>query len=87
MVTEPVTRLLASWAGLRSFLPDRAPALGRDPGNPSFFWVAGQGGYGFQTAPGMATAAAALATGRPLPPGLAALGVTEAALSPARVAA
>jgi hypothetical protein len=35
----------------------------------------------------MATTAAALATGRPLPPGLAALGVTEAALSPARFAA
>jgi D-arginine dehydrogenase len=51
MVTEPVTRLLASWAGLRSFAPDRALVLGPDPEAPRFAWCAGQGGYGFQTAP------------------------------------
>ncbi len=64
MVTEPVTRLLASWAGLRSFLPDRAPALGRDPGHPSFIWVAGQGGYGFQSAPAASQLVADLVAGR-----------------------
>ena len=50
-VTEPVTRLETSWAGLRSFAPDRTLVLGRDTENPSFIWCAGQGGYGFQTAP------------------------------------
>lgn len=45
-----VTRLLASWAGLRTFAPDRQLVLGRDPLEPSFLWCAGQGGYGFQTA-------------------------------------
>lgn len=50
-VTEPVTRLLASWAGLRTFSPDRAPVIGFDPVVPDFFWLAGQGGYGFQSAP------------------------------------
>ena len=50
-VTEPVTRLLSSWAGLRSFAPDRALVLGPDGENPDFIWCAGQGGYGFQTAP------------------------------------
>jgi len=50
-VTEEVTRLTASWAGLRSFAPDRALVLGPEPADPSFVWVAGQGGYGFQTAP------------------------------------
>lgn len=50
-VTVEVTRLLASWAGLRTFAPDRTPVLGPDPEAPSFIWVAGQGGYGFQTAP------------------------------------
>jgi D-arginine dehydrogenase len=51
MVTEPVTRLLANWAGLRTFAPDRVLVIGRDVGEPAFFWLAGQGGYGFQTAP------------------------------------
>ena len=64
MVTEPVTRLLASWAGLRSFLPDRAPALGRDPDSPSFVWVAGQGGYGFQSSPAASQLVADLVAGR-----------------------
>ncbi|MCX7560962.1 FAD-binding oxidoreductase [Sulfitobacter sp. F26204] len=50
-VTVPVTRLLTSWAGLRSFAPDRALVLGPDPEDANFFWCAGQGGYGFQTAP------------------------------------
>ena len=50
-VTEPVARLESSWAGLRTFAPDRSLVLGRDVNDPSFFWVAGQGGYGFQTSP------------------------------------
>lgn len=50
-VTEPVTRVETTWAGLRSFAPDRTLVLGPDPGNPRFVWSAGQGGYGFQTAP------------------------------------
>ena len=51
MVTTPVTRLLTSWAGLRSFAPDGTLVLGPDPSDESFVWSAGQGGYGFQTAP------------------------------------
>jgi D-arginine dehydrogenase len=50
-VTHEVTRVETTWAGLRSFAPDRTLVLGRDPTNPSFVWCAGQGGYGFQTAP------------------------------------
>ncbi len=64
MVTEPVTRLLASWAGLRTFTPDRVPAIGPAPDAPSFFWLAGQGGYGFQTAPAASALAAALLGGQ-----------------------
>ncbi len=51
MVTEPVTRPETTWAGLRSFAPDRALVIGRDAAQPNFLWCAGQGGYGFQTAP------------------------------------
>jgi glycine/D-amino acid oxidase-like deaminating enzyme len=50
-VTLSVTRLLSNWAGLRSFSPDRNLVLGPDPADPAFVWMAGQGGYGFQTAP------------------------------------
>ncbi len=50
-VTEPVTRLLSSWAGLRTFSPDRTLVLGPDPACGSFIWCAGQGGYGMQSSP------------------------------------
>lgn len=64
MVTEPVTRLLASWAGLRTFAPDRVLVIGPDVREPSFFWLAGQGGYGFQTCPAASRLAADLIAGR-----------------------
>jgi D-arginine dehydrogenase len=48
------------WAGLRSFAPDRIPVYGFDPAQPAFFWCAGQGGFGIQTAPAAAKVAAAL---------------------------
>ena len=55
-----VRRVEHSWAGLRSFAPDRAPAYGFDPTAAGFFWFAGQGGFGIQTAPAAAMLAAAL---------------------------
>jgi len=42
------------WAGLRSFAPDRLPVYGFDSRVPGFFWFAGQGGFGIQTAPAAA---------------------------------
>jgi glycine/D-amino acid oxidase-like deaminating enzyme len=62
-VTEPVTRLETSWAGLRTFAPDRALVLGPDPTDTAFVWSAGQGGYGFQTAPAASALVAALVSG------------------------
>ena len=82
MVTEPVTRLLSSWAGLRSFAPDRVPVIGFDPRADGFFWLAGQGGYGFQTCPAAAELAACLISGEA--PVLATQ--TVKALSPLRFA-
>lgn len=64
MVTTPVTRLETSWAGLRSFAPDRTLVLGPDPDQPDFIWCAGQGGYGFQTAPAASRLLADLVIGR-----------------------
>jgi len=84
----PVRRVVHSWAGLRSFVADRTPVVGFDPGVPGFFWLAGQGGYGIQTAPAMGRLAAALLARRGVPPDLADLlaagGVDAAALAPGR---
>jgi glycine/D-amino acid oxidase-like deaminating enzyme len=44
------SRAPRSWAGLRTFAPDRQLVLDPDPLDPAFLWCAGQGGYGFQTA-------------------------------------
>jgi D-arginine dehydrogenase len=46
-----VRRVEHAWAGLRSFTPDRGLAIGEARDAPGFFWMAGQGGYGIQTAP------------------------------------
>ncbi len=78
-VDYEVTRVERSWAGLRTFAPDRALVIGFDPTAEGFFWLAGQGGYGIQTAPGAARLAAGL-----LLEGTAPAGIDPAPLSPAR---
>ena len=77
-----VERVERSWAGLRSFAPDRLPVYGFDPAEPSFFWFAGQGGFGIQTAPAAAKLAAALLLARPPDPLVA--GIDPAPYSPGR---
>jgi D-arginine dehydrogenase len=83
--TLGIRHVRRSWAGLRSFVPDRVPVAGLEPGAPGFGWLAGQGGYGIQTAPALAVYAAAVLTGRPLPADLRSRGLTAAALAPARL--
>lgn len=58
-----VAALEHRWAGLRSFAPDRRPVYGFDPAVPGFFWCAGQGGFGIQTAPAAARLACQLLLG------------------------
>ncbi len=79
-VTEEVTRVTSSWAGLRTFAPDRCLVIGPDPSDPTFLWSAGQGGYGFQTAPAASQLLADLVASRPSPLDTA----TIAALQPSR---
>lgn len=79
----PVRRVTHRWAGLRTFAKDRTPVVGFDPAVDGFFWLAGQGGYGVQTAPALARLAAELVrrqaiSDREFSPELA------AAVSPAR---
>jgi glycine/D-amino acid oxidase-like deaminating enzyme len=56
--------MISNWAGLRTFSPDRVLVIGRDARQPDFFWLAGQGGYGFQTCPAASQLAADLIGGR-----------------------
>lgn len=51
VTTLDIRSVRSSWAGLRTFVPDRAMVLGPDPDHPSFIWCVGQGGNGIQTAP------------------------------------
>ncbi|MET0272312.1 MAG: FAD-binding oxidoreductase [Phenylobacterium sp.] len=82
--TLDVRRVRRSWAGLRSFVADRNPVVGYAPDAPGFFWLAGQGGFGIQTAPAMGRLAAALARGESVPGDLARFGVDANDLSPGR---
>jgi D-arginine dehydrogenase len=82
--TLQIRRIKNKWAGLRSFVADKNLVVGCDPAVEGLFWLAGQGGYGIQTAESAGRLAASLALGKGMPGDIAALGVSEAALSPAR---
>jgi D-arginine dehydrogenase len=82
--TLTTRHIRTAWAGLRNFTPDRVPVVGFDVAAEGFFWFAGQGGYGIQTAPAMARTGASLIRGAGLPEDVAARGVTAAALAPDR---
>jgi D-arginine dehydrogenase len=73
------------WAGLRSFAPDRLPVYGFDPAAKGFFWFAGQGGFGIQTAPAAARLGAQVLLGQGADAMTA--GIDAAAYSPVRFAA
>lgn len=85
--TLEIRRPSHTWAGLRSFVADGGLVGGFDPDAPGFFWLAAQGGYGIQSSAGMSEACAALARGLGLPQRLLDLGLSEAALGPARLRA
>ena len=72
--------VVTSWAGLRSFVPDRRPVVGAWPDHPGFWFVAGQGGSGIETAPALSALAAAVITG-----GAADVPVDPADLAPTRL--
>lgn len=80
-----IRHITHKWAGLRTFAADKTPIVGFDPTVANFIWLAGQGGYGFQTSPALAGFAADLVAGRPLAARLQDLGLTADMLSPARL--
>jgi D-arginine dehydrogenase len=83
--TLSIRRVVHSWAGLRTFAADRTPVVGYDQNCGGFFWLAGQGGYGIQTAPALSEVAAALALREPVPAYIMDEAFTSAALMPSRL--
>ena len=59
-----VRRTEHSWAGLRTFTPDRNLAFGWASDAEGFFWCVGQGGYGIQTSPAAGRLVADVISGR-----------------------
>lgn len=81
----PVRRVVRSWAGLRTFAPDRIPVFGYDADVANFFWYVGQGGYGMQIAPAAARLGAALVRGQGVPTDIADHGLAADVVSPTRI--
>jgi D-arginine dehydrogenase len=83
--TLDIKTVRSAWAGLRTFVADRAMVIGFDPEQPGFFWLVGQGGTGIQTAPAAGELTASLVTGREPPSIQVDAGLDLAALSPDRL--
>jgi D-arginine dehydrogenase len=80
-----VQKIENRWAGLRSFVADKAPVAGFSDQADRFYWLAGQGGYGIQSAPALSRFAAAQVLGNALPQDILDAGLDPVALSPARL--
>jgi D-arginine dehydrogenase len=84
--TLRVSHVPHRWAGLRSFVADESPVVGPDPEVEGLVWLAGQGGYGIQTAPALARLCRALTLGQGVPEDLARLGLRLEDVAPGRPA-
>lgn len=82
--TLSIRAITSSWAGLRSFVADRAMVVGPDPENRNFIWCAGQGGTGIQTAPAAGQLVADLALDGGARADLMSFGLDQNALSASR---
>ncbi|MBT6094711.1 MAG: FAD-binding oxidoreductase [Rhodospirillaceae bacterium] len=85
--TLNVERLVSKRAGLRSFVFDKSPVAGFADDVDGFFWLAGQGGYGIQTAPALAAFAAGMIRDGVIAPTLQDFGLNAEVLAPGRLCA
>lgn len=82
--TVAVSHVAHRWAGLRTFAGDRVPVVGYSSEKEGFFWLAGQGGFGIQTAPAMGRLATDLVLGNALAADFGEQGLTAAMFAPER---
>ena len=83
--TLDIRHVKTTWAGLRTFSPDRQPVIGMDPDVEGFCWMVGQGGTGITTSHAAGLAVAAAVRGEALPPTMADLGLDLRDLGPDRL--
>lgn len=79
-----IERVEHSWAGLRNFAGDRNLVIGFDAKAKGFFWLAGQGGYGIQTAPAAGRLVAKMILEDDVPEDLHQLGLNRESIAPQR---
>ena len=84
LTTLDIRSVTTTWAGLRTFAPDRNPVFGWDDAAPGFMWMVGQGGCGIVSSPAAGQIAGALLRNEPLPEAVTSLGLTEEQLAPRR---
>lgn len=82
--TIQIRHVSHSWAGLRTFAPDRIPVVGWSGKIEDFFWLAGQGGFGIQTSPALGELAASLIAHGAAPEAFARHGLTREQFAPQR---
>ena len=82
--TLDIKKISHKWAGLRTFSKDKDPVVGFSKEDESFFWLAGQGGFGIQTSPVMGALASSLIMHGDVTSDVLKLGLTAAHLSPNR---
>ena len=83
--TLKVRRIAHNWAGLRSFVSDKAPVVGFDSDRPGFFWLAGQGGYGIMMSPALAQLSKALIVDGAFPAAFEQAGLSQGDVGPSRL--
>ena len=84
LTTLDIRSVTTTWAGLRTFAPDRNPVFGWDDTAPGFMWMVGQGGCGIVSSPAAGEIAGALVRDEVLPEAITSLGLTEEQLAPRR---
>lgn len=84
LTTLDIRSVNTTWAGLRTFAPDRHPVFGWDDSVDGFCWAVGQGGCGIVTSRAAGEVVGAVVRGDELPPSIADLGLTLADMAPRR---
>ncbi len=84
LTTLDIRSVRTTWAGLRTFAPDRNPVFGWDDRVDGFFWLVGQGGCGIVTSPIAGEITRSLLETGDLPESTVALGLTKEMLAPRR---
>ena len=84
LTTLDIRSVNTTWAGLRTFSPDRDPVFGWDDDVEGWFWMVGQGGWGIVSSPMAGQIVASAVADDPFPSSLTDLGLTADHLNPRR---